>query len=351
MNLFLSRGILIPFFNVVVSGHILDGDITMFDVGHGDCLLIRNGHHEGLLIDCGAQNPSKYDHIPLCIESLVRRDNSCGILISHYHEDHYRLYMGFNHPNQTFSQVYLPNIPLYGPNQMIGRAMYAFMVVAMISLYPHFRIIPHLMKTFNRPIIFKQKSEHINEGGVDYNVLWPDIDNDILGTKSMINKAKYVLHVLEPILKEYEIRFPEDTRDLIELIRGLDLIISPSDSERFHKILDSLESSFSQFADKLSLVIQTSRGSMFKGLFLGDAPRPVLNRIELLYLPRVFDMIKASHHGTRFGKSLNGLITKFLLVSRNRIEKNVDQLNIRYLKNMHIYYIMNTEFLHTCHIK
>lgn len=84
----------------------MDHEVFMFDVGHGDCVLIADDKDQGLLVDCGAQNPRHYLRVPRAIENLLVAKNSCGFLVSHYHWDHYSLFRWFKQPHALLSKIF-----------------------------------------------------------------------------------------------------------------------------------------------------------------------------------------------------------------------------------------------------
>jgi len=63
----------------------------MFNVDHGDCVLIIDDISQGLLVDCGSKEPRIYLKIPQLIENLLLLPDKCGFVVSHCYWDHYGL--------------------------------------------------------------------------------------------------------------------------------------------------------------------------------------------------------------------------------------------------------------------
>ena len=120
----------------VVRSRMPHHEVIMFDVGHGDCTLIVSDTNESLLVDCGSTAPKRYSSISEVIERFVTTEKSCGLIVSHYHWDHYSLFSKFKHPEKLFSKVYLPELPMIGPQRVLSVAVYEFLKTAIFSSFP-----------------------------------------------------------------------------------------------------------------------------------------------------------------------------------------------------------------------
>jgi hypothetical protein len=65
-------------------------------------------------------------------------------------------------------------------------------------------------------------------------------------------------------------------------------------------------------------------------LTLGDIPSDVLDHVPIPGKPK-YDIIKAAHHGTEFGKQLSNIQTNYTLISRNDKQRpNLNPIDPRY---------------------
>lgn len=329
-------------------------DLTMFDVGQGDCLLMRDDGRHGLTVDCGAQVPARYSHVPYYIELLSSWKNQCGLVISHYHSDHYSLYRGFSSPSEFFSNIYLPDLPVSEPS---GAALFEFLYVAVLVDYGHYRILPELFRDSGCNIRFVKKGDKIKEVNLEFEVIWPDF-HLLTRRRKLITMAQGIRDVLDPVLKKHGLPLPEQLpeQSIGQFFYALNELGmregSPRGAGELRQTLERIEGNFASLADHFSLVFKTAEPSGSRVLFLGDLTDPLLNRINVGPAGASYDCIKASHHGTRFGRALEGLKTDFLLVSRNSRESpRLKTMHRGYLENMECKIILTTEFVHTCHIE
>lgn len=137
--------------------------VFMFDVGHGDCILIMDSHNRGLLVDCGAQYPSFHIRVPQAIENLLTAKNRCALLVSHYHWDHYSLFRLFSQPDVLLSSIYLPDLPIVGPGRYAALAVRKFLYASVAFNFLHYRILPEIFTRCKRPLVFCKKGDFINE--------------------------------------------------------------------------------------------------------------------------------------------------------------------------------------------
>jgi len=327
-------------------------DLTMFDVGQGDCVLLRDDAHHALVIDCGAQSPSKYSHIPHHIELLSSWKNQCGLVISHYHSDHYSLYRGFSSPPEFFSNIYLPDLLVSQPS---GAALFEFLYAAVLVNYGHYRILPELRDS-GRSVVFRKKGDRIKEASFEFDVIWPDF-HLLTRRRQLIAVAGRIRNALDPILKEYEVTLPEQLpeQSMGQFFYAIDEVRRRErpfrEVQQLRETLGRIEGDFSLLANHFSLVLKTVEPSRTRLLFLGDLTDPLLNRISVGSPGTSYGCVKASHHGTTFGGALAGIVTDYLLVSRNSKEsRRLKRIHHGYLEHMECKMILTTEFMHTCHI-
>jgi hypothetical protein len=345
--------------NVVIFPQLsMKHDVTMFDVGQGECILIRSKRLHGFLIDCGAKYPQYHSHVPCLVETSLPTHNVCGLAISHYHCDHYNLFAWFTRHDELFSNIYVPDMPTVGPSRHITYAIMKFLAVANLINFSNYRILPDIFTTCRRPIVPRKKGDIFQEADLSFHVFWPDPNHQILKAPSIVKRAETVTRKINPWIEKYRIQIAdrdegismEEFFGLIQELRHRE--VQEPERREVEKTLWGLEETFRSFADLLSLAFTSfdcEHDERF--LFLGDLTNRVLNQITIPIRYRAFNFVKASHHGTRFGKSLLKISTEFLLVSRNQREHpQLNSIHKGYFHQMRSRIVLNTEFLNDCYI-
>lgn len=340
----------------------MDHEVFMFDVGHGDCVLISDDKDQGLLVDCGALKPQKYFKVPQFVEYSLLANNMCGFVVSHYHWDHYSLFRRFKHPDALFSKLYLPNLPIRGPGREAALAIMDYLKVAIFSDFLYYRILPEMYDLFiktGRPIVFCKKGVIIDEASLRLKVFWPDLYHPSLGSKRVKEKASAVRKIIEPLMERYDIPKPSryDTAYSIEKffqdLRREELRYRKSPEQirgEIYETLEQVERDFSDLANIFSIAFRTYYKRRSRFLFLGDLTDDLLDQIIILGNRR-YECLKAAHHGTTFGRALRNMSTEFLLVSRSQREfPNIKEINDGYISKMRYQMLLSTEFLGDCYI-
>jgi ribonuclease BN (tRNA processing enzyme) len=335
----------------------LDHGLFMFDVGHGDCVLIVGNLGRGLLIDCGSREPRRYSSIPSIIENshFIRE---CGFVVSHYHWDHYSLFRGFANPEKFFSTVYLPDLPLYGPGIDASFAMMDFMMVSVLANFSHYRILPEIFEKVGVKHMFCRKGYKIHEADLPLKVFWPDFFDMILQTRSVKATVATMRSILEPIMDHHDIRKPSQMpqysmESFFRDIQREDLRYRRLREQERKEICDTLErieKSFNDLANIFSLAFRTHYKRKSRFLFLGDLEGSILNKISIPGTGR-YECVKSSHHGTEFGSALNCVSTKILLVSRNEKYRGIRKIDDGYIHKLPHEKLLSTGFLGNCNVQ
>lgn len=86
-------------------------DITVFDVGFGQSILMEEGRDQ-LLVDCGSRGP-KYGATISCIQDKLQQPDTLRrvALLTHYHKDHYSFFSKLG--DQLFDGFYLPFVAFH----------------------------------------------------------------------------------------------------------------------------------------------------------------------------------------------------------------------------------------------
>jgi hypothetical protein len=335
----------------------MNNEVTMFDVGHGDCLLIGDEANQHLLVDCGTSDPYSYFPVPRFIERILSFPNKCGLAISHYHWDHYSLFRWFKRPGILFSTIYLPDLPMKGTGAEAGIAIMEFLKASIFTNFSNYRILPEIFTRTRRPIVFCRKGLMINQANLHLKVFWPDLNHSILRSKKIIEKANKVRRVVEPVMDRYHISKPNRDRgdySMGQFFRELteeEIQYRELDEKmkEIHNSLEQVERDFGDIANIFSVAFKSSYESKSQFLFLGDLTRSVLNKISIPGT-REYDCIKAAHHGTEFGRALNSKSTEFLLISRNQKRRKIKGIDDGYLSKLRYRMLLNTEYLGDCYI-
>lgn len=332
----------------------MNHDIVMFDVGHGDCVLLKKDDHTPVLIDCGAKYPHRFSHIPNIIEKEAE-DGAFGLILSHYHSDHYSLFAGFSNPH-NIAKIYIPELPMVGPQSEIGFAVKEFLHLAALVRYKKFRLLPEIFKHSNRAAVCCQAGDTIPEAGLNLRVIWPDLSSQVLQTARILNRARAVRRILRKVSQMYSLPIPEEQKEesmksfLWRLMKIDPRELNKTETRKIQNILRFVEETFNdELANYLSLVFRSSDQDLTHLLFLGDAPRKVLDIIDVG--SSRYDLIKAAHHGTEFGSSLGRVDADFLLISRNRLEfPMLQDIDYRYL-NHFASHVLSSESLGSCYLR
>lgn len=342
-----------PFITHSRKGH----QVFMFDVGHGDCVLIIDDYNRGLVVDCGAQKPRSYLRVPQIIENLSVEKNNYGLLVSHYHWDHYSLFRHFSQPNSLFSKIYIPDLPIVGPGMEASRAVMCFLMTSVLSDFSHYRALPEVFSKSKRPVVFCKKGDNIREAGLHLSILWPDLRHPFLGSDRIKKAARIVRETVEPVLSRNDIPVPSEYGEdysMETFFTNLEEIrnnkVAEEEERIIHHTLRQVERQFRNLADVFSIVFRTYRSIRSKFLFLGDAPDNLLDQMRIPGY-KSYHFLKASHHGTRFGKALRNMVTEFVLISRNRKEfPGISDISEKYIMDIQYDMLLSTELLGDCYI-
>ena len=332
----------------------IENNLLMFDVGHGDSMLIRDCNAHGLLVDIGSQTPKTYCNVPLFIENAIP-ENKCGLLISHFHWDHYSLFRCFANPEALFSKIYLPDLPITGPENNASHAMQDFLKVSCILNYGRYRILPDLLANSKLPKVWCREGTLIKELNPELRVFWPDFTNSFLRSEKIWHTANAIRERIKPIMSQFNIREPSELaedyslasffNDLEREIRHSDR--STNDAKEVYKQLAEIEGDFLTLANTFSIAFRTHYNRKPRYLFLGDIEGDILNRISIPNSSS-YDFIKASHHGTEFGSRLENMLTRFLLISRVENSGKLKAIHEGYINKINYEMLLSTGFLGNC---
>jgi len=329
----------------------------MFDVGHGDSILICDEDKHSLLVDVGSQTPTP----AMCfyLSSFIKNTispNRGGLVISHYHWDHYSLFHCFRNPRSLFAKIYLPDIETTGEVDSPGYAMMEFLRTAIHFNFGHYRILPEIITNTRVPLEFCRKGTKIKEITPHQRVIWPDFSNQALRSRKIAKIAAGVREALKPIMKEFGIEFqidPGKKYAMREFVRDLEreegrYQREPESEKRdVYKTLERIEKDLGPIANTFSIAFRTKYWKSPTLLFLGDVPEAVLNKIHIP-TSHTYDFVKASHHGTEFGRSLTNVYTNFLLISRIEKSKKLKRINDGYINELQYNMLLSTSFLGDC---
>jgi hypothetical protein len=216
--------------------------------------------------------------------------------------------------------------------------MLKYFFLSTVSGFLDYRyLLPRLFDGFRHSVRFLKKDDVFNWAGISWEVLWPDLKNQVFIEKVLEKVApleerftqvgdiieKYGFNeilerVVITITSILEAENEEQTNELYQqlsaILRQMERELETEDEKvRVREVLQGSERGFRELANWLSLVIRSDNNDF---LFLGDAEKEALDQIN----PKRFGSfiaVKASHHGTKFASSLVGLETDFLLVSRD----------------------------------
>lgn len=334
----------------------LNHEILLFDVGHGDCTFIIDSVGKGLLIDCGSLTPHSYFKIPSFIESLLPANNQCGFVVSHYHWDHYSLFTQFKKPQSFFSTIFLPDLPTTGLGTEASLAMKDFLMMSAITGFSHYKILPEIFARTNRPVVYCKEGTRILEAGLQLRVFWPKWSDPCFGTKRVREKAATIRESIEPMMDQYGIPKPSDFEGDLNMESFFRVVRDYSrdrqgeiNRQKVYAVLEEIENAFRDLADLFSIAFRTHYKRKSRCLFLGDLSGRILDKITIPGTSE-YDVIKAAHHGTRFGNALEGMTTDLLLISRSEKHSKIKRIHDGYLHKMQYNMLLSTGFLGDCDV-
>ena len=302
--------------------------IVVFNVGFGDCFLLKNGN-QGILVDCGSNNCDKVKKkkVAANIQQFCRDNciNLSSIVITHFHEDHYNILEHFT--GASFSTLYIPDfysldeIKLEFLQLMIQpkKSFYYTRAHKILNLLPallHFSVYDHKLK-----IKCVKRGDRIDSMPDPYPVLWPDVrnafnpeavilsifqsllDTSILGEKLLSNVDELTNQYYDCYLRVTNRSKANDvfigqernriTSEMEDIIKNA---ISFNDKNNSGiKLSDNIKSQISRIQNAISIVFETGTD-----LFLGDITQDIFdNRILNDVAIKQYRAIKVAHHGTK----------------------------------------------------
>jgi ribonuclease BN (tRNA processing enzyme) len=263
--------------------------LVLFDVGHGDFMLLFN-ENDLLVVDCGSINSIHRD-IQSIANRIQTRCPNTALLISHLHQDHYNFLKYFS--NRFFKKIWLPVIPVTRESRRIGEAMLKYLFLSMLSDFLDYGILlPSVFEGFKDRVRFLKKGNTFRWAGTNWEVLWPDLGDPIFAAKVLqkvvpleerlknvdditekygFNEifeqvADRITSILETREEEQSARF---YRELSDMLKKMDRKLETEDEKRrVRDVLQGADKDFRGLANWLSLVVRSDTNDF---LFLGDA--------------------------------------------------------------------------------
>lgn len=279
-------------------------NLTMYNMGHGDCFLIAD-QTEGVLIDCGGSAYSSAIVKTYVSPDLLSIQNK-RLVITHFHNDHINKIKLLN-KNIKFKDVYVPNalntkdihrafaIIKYGKPRSKAYAM----------AYNYLMLIPMIEDYLDKSSTIHYVSRFYK---MDFNfslfeVLWPDKN---LFFKEDLNfkftkKEKEIISEYESIFLEYiqdeyssitvTLERYKKNRDIKSIMD--DFKQQPKDVEKDYTF--NIKEISKKLGNQLSLVIIDSN----KSLFTGDITKKIFNEEVASHVVARITILKTPHHGSK----------------------------------------------------
>ena len=324
--------------------------LTVYNVGFGDCIKFELKNGESVLLDCGG-NLNNKKKVKIKNDIKENQKGNVNVIISHFHNDHYNILQLFE--NETIDVLYIPNfftkdiIKIYFYLllvQSLRSSVYLF-ALELLQLIPNLVLSKNDKKSIvkkNGQIIFTKKDDMILD---KFHVLWPDI-NKTNNITSKINQVfhdyfhnnQYINDHIDELARRYEEQinniqnreFPTTYSANINIFEYAALQIQEIVNEGLQlreqlneklKFNNRTKNIIKNFQNSMSLVFQTNDK---KCLFLGDVTKKcfednILDNID----KEEYYCIKISHHGTKkyFSEKLPKK-TKGFIISNGKKEIN-----------------------------
>ena len=279
--------------------------------------------------------------------------NEKQFAITHYHWDHYN-FISLVPRIFLISYMFL----LYLLLLTLEKPSLKILCLFIITKFRNYPLIPLLLKS-TKEIQALHRGDTFYAGDIRWEVLWPDYH---ILDQFMRRKLENLRKRIDNIKNQLDSRQQRAFNIIYNVLSGA---FSDSievmwfnnyleedylDVEReglpssLIRAVGELEKEFKKLTNSASLIFSSKEYPHM--LFLGDASDLALNircaKPDLREIP--FFLIKAAHHGTHYGNILDGVKTKFLVFSRNKILKPRDE----YFTNIDWYSIIDTHKHGSC---
>ncbi len=150
--------------------------LIIYEMGHGDCFLLKDEFNEGLLIDCGGSRRATSIVRKKVSNDLLGIENK-SLLITHFHRDHVNKINDIN-KGVKFHNVYIPN----GINYVDIHIAFAILKTlskntnAYAMAYNFLTFIPKIEDYITNDTIinFVSRFSILNFSFCSFKVLWPE---------------------------------------------------------------------------------------------------------------------------------------------------------------------------------
>lgn len=351
-------------------------DIEMRDMGFGEMVILTE-NNDKFIIDCGYSSQRYWIQEN---EFLPKDNGKTDLLITHFHEDHYK---GLLQDNIDESKVYFEHCylsPLY--YQQRNKELISILT-AISPIYSRgHKEVTNLILLMKKISKISKKIRFVKRGNVikvflkDFKVLWPeygeandeyqlinefiDENNDLFKNSGKINDLlKRYIKALDKVLNSYnnERTNQEENgkaiRELFEVyeeLRSLELYVQPKMKRIYRKYLNR----YIKNMNETSVVLKYNN----KALFLGDVTSKIIDHlIDIGDIGEEFEVIKINHHGTPGNRNMYfcdrlPLAKKYLISNSSHKMRKIDNKYLHKPQNVICtYHIDNYTDFEKCEYK
>lgn len=310
-------------------------DLTMYNMGHGDCFLINDENKEGLLIDCGGSRYSSSIVSTFVSPDLLRIDNK-SLMITHFHRDHVNRIKNLD-KNIKFKHVYVPNaISSTDIHRAFAIIKYAKPRSATyIMAYNYLTLIPTIENYLydGSFIHYVSRFSIITFSFAKFTVLWPIKIND--GDVTTLPFTALEIELIEKYLSVFSEMKQDEYGSVLEFktnlnidrnIRKIIKEFKDQDKDIQSDGMIKIEMISQKLGNQLSLVIKDDE----KSLFLGDITHSIYDAEIASYVRPFVGFLKTSHHGSKSHYTSNFPNADTAFITEISSSKTIDYANYNF---------------------
>ena len=308
----------------------------VYDVGDGNYIQLFSEFMNSILtVDFGLKQQDEQNRQFIC--SFLY---SSQLLISHYHQDHYRGLIQLEDNSANIKKLYYPRIPDFAAAATLKKQVLFVEFIQNVNLGSESgspaKDLVNLINRKNRRD-FKRKAvkqgDSIYVGDVKFDVIWPPEKVSDEKEKALLNGVKEI----EEIIAENEIlrKLWEDFDKNVDEVfsskeeyveknaeRTKDTHLLYKEIESYKDISDDIIKTLSEKVRKITNRFSVCLYLHNKFLFLGDLESNEINRcIEFIkqeYQTNHVNNLISAHHGSHWGNKLLDIYAENVILSNGK---------------------------------
>lgn len=303
-------------------------------VGDGLCLSILMPECTRVQIDCGSQQDTGNERA----FEKVKEFQPQHLFISHIHEDHYKGIFVAKDKELSIEALYFPKIPSFQDSQKFSLQLFAinYRMRSGSKDFTELTILDKLRKANTRDFrsipLSRGNTFSIDERTID--VLWPP---EHLDDSEIIKSIRKAMETFEEAIES-----DNELKAIYEKLQEHDCTSSFSNdcvvscfpdrnhSKEVPEMTKNANRNMREAANRLSLSLRIGKEMIFLGDLEAREIKIVINKLDSK--EKEYVSLITPHHGTHWGKSMEGLNVRFAVSSlgpnlKKHYEKNKTNLS------------------------